>query len=48
MGLRNAIEVAEAKNLKILASGYGRVYWQSISPRSKLVKGKTLLIKLKI
>ncbi|MFM9944111.1 MAG: penicillin-binding protein [Bacteroidia bacterium] len=48
MGLRDAIYYAENRSLKVISSGMGRVYWQSLTPGSKSIKGKTLIIKLKI
>lgn len=48
MGLRDAINYAENKNLKVISSGIGRVYWQSLKPGSKVIKGNLLIIKLKI
>ncbi len=48
MGLRDAIFFAEGKGLKVIASGMGRVYWQSMAEGSKLIKGKTILVKLKL
>lgn len=48
MGMKDALYCIENKKLKVSASGKGNVYWQSLVPGSKIIKGSTLLIKLKI
>lgn len=48
IGLRDAINCIENRKLKLVVSGKGRVYWQSIKPGSQITKGSTLFIKLKI
>ncbi len=48
MGLKDVINYSEFRKLMIVAEGIGRVYWQSIPPGNKVIKGNTLLVKLKI
>ena len=48
IGLRDAINCIENRKLKLVTSGKGRVYWQSLKPGSQITKGSTLFIKLKI
>jgi cell division protein FtsI (penicillin-binding protein 3) len=48
MGLRDAIYILENKKLKVKSEGKGRIYWQSVNAGNKVVKGSTVLIKLKV
>lgn len=48
MGLRDALYLLENKKLKVMATGKGRVYWQSVSAGSPIQQGKTILLRLKI
>lgn len=48
MGLRDAIYCAENRKLKVRYIGKGRIYWQSIPQGSKIDKGSSIIVKLKI
>jgi len=46
-GLRDAVYILESRGLKVRVQGYGKVYNQSQLSGARIVKGSTILIKLK-
>jgi cell division protein FtsI (penicillin-binding protein 3) len=47
MGLRDALYYLENKKIRVTYSGKGSVYWQSVEPGSKIVKGSSIYLKLR-
>jgi len=47
MGLRDALYYLENRKIKVTYSGKGSVYWQSVEPGSKIIKGSSIYLKLK-
>ncbi|MBC7426216.1 MAG: transpeptidase family protein [Bacteroidia bacterium] len=48
MGLKDALFLLEKGGMKVAVEGYGEVYSQSIIPGSTIIKGNTILIRLKV
>jgi len=46
-GLRDAVYILESRGLKVRVQGYGKVNTQSIPSGSQIIKGSTILIRLK-
>jgi cell division protein FtsI (penicillin-binding protein 3) len=46
-GLRDAIYILESRGLKVNVIGYGKVYSQSITAGSLIIKGSTIQLRLK-
>jgi cell division protein FtsI (penicillin-binding protein 3) len=47
MGVRDAVFLLENKGLKVIIEGYGTVVYQSFPPGTDIIKGNTVLLRLR-
>ena len=47
MGAKDAVFLMEKKGLKVMLSGVGKVYRQSIAAGNKAIKGQTVRLELR-